>query len=463
MELFVGRKRELEKLNKVYGQGMAVLIYGRRRVGKSTLIKKFCEGKNYLYLTCIGDSILSNLEYIHRMVTEYRGVDSGDYHSILDMVRDLARICTDGNNIIVIDEYQYLKKADRSIDSFIQQLIDDTLQHSQSTLILCGSAVSMMKGTGEDGNNPLYGRFGCRMHLGPLSFEDCRAFHPDMPDHDLMMLYLTFGGIPRYHKGSDCRTFKEFFIRNCLEDPWVADEALFLLNTDFPNSSECDHVLKVIAQGSVTPKEIQERTGLGTRYVAIVKALMDNGVLDTVRPMLRGAKRSTYYIQDVFLSFYYGVLRERDNLLEHKDREKVYELIHPYLKTHLGVVFERYCMDVLRREYPVIDIGRWWIDDPKRDIHEDIDIVAEVSFGRYRVNIFAECKFISKKVGFHQYNQLDGRVQHFFDHCNPCLMMISESGFEDDLVDFAESAGVMLIGPDELYGHRPFPGMPAPE
>lgn len=462
MDLFVGRKAELEKLNGIYGIGKAVLIYGRRRVGKTTLIERFCEGRPTLFIRCLDSTLRSNLDYIHQMVTEYRKEDNGPYRSYLDMKDDLARVCSDGNNIIVIDEYQYLLKADDSVDSFMQHLIDETLNGSTSTLILCGSSVTMMRETGEDGSRPLYGRFRHRIHLQPLSMEECREFHPEMPDHDQMMLYLTFGGVPRYHSESEEVTFESYFRRNCIEDSWIADEALFLLKADYPNSGDCAAVLSAIARGSVTPKEISERAGIGTRYVAVLKRLVDNGVVGVVNPMLGAPKRPIYFIRDDFLAFYFGVVQYRMDLFRNRDPGKAFDELYPYLKTFMGTRFELLCHDIVCREYPVVEIGRWWIDDTRRDIHEDIDIVARLSVGRTKYDLFAECRFTSKKVGFTQYDQLEKRVEPFMSSRNPCLMMISESGFEEEFEEFARSVGVVLIGPQELYGHRPFPEIPIP-
>ena len=189
-------------------------------------------------------------------------------------------------------------------------------------------------------------------------------------------------------------------------------------------------VLSAIARGYATPKWISERAGIGTRYVEVVRRLVNDEVLGIVNPMLGAPKRPVYFIRDDFLAFYFGVLQYRMDLFRNKDSKKVYYELYPYLKTFMGMRFELYCHDVVCREYTVLDIGRWWMDDTKRDIHEDIDIVARLSVGRFRVDLFAECKFTPKKVGFSQYNPLEKRVEPFTSHCNPCLMIISESGFE---------------------------------
>lgn len=460
MGLFVGRESELGKLEESYGKGKAVMIYGRRRIGKTTLVKKFSENKKTLYIRCIGSNLRVNLDYMRDVISSFRGTESPEYRGYYDAIEDLARVCEEGTNLIVIDEYQYLKKADPSIDSFIQHLVDGTLKNTTSTLILCGSSVSMMKETGEDGSCPLYGRFRHIINLGPLSMDECRAFHPEMSDRDQMMMYLSFGGIPRYHSESVCESYKAYVVKNCLEDSWILDEAEFLIKADFPNSEEHGAVLSAISRGSVNLKEISERTGLGTRCGAILESLVDNGIVGKVNPMLGAPKRPVYYIRDDFLAFYYSIISFRSDILMYRDSDRAYDELYPNIRTLMGSRFEYYCQDLIRKEYPVIELGKWWIDDPKRDIHEDIDIVARLSVGRFRMDLFAECKNTSRPVGFSQFNILMARVSRFSDRTNPCVMMISEGGFDEDFEEYARSTDVMLIGPDELYGRRPLPEIP---
>lgn len=165
-----------------------------------------------------------NLSYIADEVSAYTGRPY-----VIRKLLDLRSCLEDvggSNAIIVIDEYQYLLKASRKAsDTMLQQFIDTSLKITGSTLILCGSAVSIMKRTGEDGKKPLYGRFAEIIHLGPLSFQECMGLHPDMPRDDAMRLYLTVGGIPKYHSELHSTTYREVFISKCLANGSWDEEA----------------------------------------------------------------------------------------------------------------------------------------------------------------------------------------------------------------------------------------------
>ncbi len=127
------------------------------------------------------------------------------------------------------------------------------------------------------------------------------------------------------------------------------------------------------------------------------------------------------------------------------------------IRDHLESRFVLFCMDLIGKSYNVGSIGRWWMDDPKEDIHEDIDIVARIGIGTVRYDLFVECKLTAKPVGFHQYNDLARRASRFSDRSNPLLMIISEGGFEEDFEEFARAEGVLLAGPEEIRGNRPMP------
>lgn len=455
MVRFVGREEELRRLEDSYGKGGAVLIYGRRHMGKTTLVRRSYGDRCRLYLRCMNGSIRMNLEGIHSSI----GGDGDGYGDVGEMVRDLGRVCTEGETVIFIDGYQYLRRGDPSIDLHIRNLIDGPLADSTSTLVLCGSDVSVMRDLDEGPDSPLRGCFSLVMHLGPLSFDGCRAFHPDMPDHELMTMYLTFGGVPRYHSGTAVTSFREHILRNIIPCPWVEDEVLFLMLFDTPDASGSDAVFWSVARGSVTPKAIQRSTDLGTGYVAMVRSLVGSGFLGTAHPMLDSPRRPLYRIDDALISFFYGVLRNNLTTLYAGALEDVCDRTLSGIEGHLQERFVMYCMDVVRREYPVKEMGCWWSEGPGRDVRESIDIVARVVVDGSEVILLADCTF-GRKAELDRYLELARKAERFADRHSLCLMMISEGGFEDSLTG---AEGVVLIGPEELYGHRPFPGMPAPE
>lgn len=457
MVQFIGREAELKALGESVGKGKAVLIYGRRRIGKTTLLKKFCEGKRHMFLTALSGNINSCLNELHSQVTEFRGVDSGDYNGFRDFVKDLERVCNDDETVIIIDEYQHLVKAEPSANSYMQLFIDSFLSDTTSTLILNGSKVSVMRMLKEDAADPLFGRFKRIIELGPLSFTECKAFHPGMPEHDQLMLYMTFGGVPRYHIEASQGTYRDAIATNFIESSWVADEVMFLLKSDMESSDDCSQILSAIADGSTSLKQISERTGFGTRCVGLLEKLMKNRIVGKVNPMLGAPKRAVYYIRDEVFAFYYTVLRKNWTLLNASDSGEAYDQLYHRITTYMGIRFEQFCMDLVMHSYVVDAIGRWWMDNPKEDIHEDIDIVARIGIGTVRYDLFAECKLTAKPAGFHQYNDLVRRASRFSDRSNPLLMIISEGGFEEDFEEFARAEGILLAGPEEIHGNRPMP------
>lgn len=460
MDEFYGREAELQTLEECYTSGGAVLIYGRRRIGKTYLIEHFCQDKRYILFRCINGPREDNLEYFHQMIESTFGTEMARYRGYLDFFNDLGRICRESKTVIALDEYQYLTAVDKTVDSYVQNFIDAVIGHSNSMLILCGSSVSTMKARGEDGKNPLFGRFRRTMHIGPMPFADCRHFHPGMSDEDQLRLYLTIGGIPRYHRELSEPTYRECVIRNYLGNRWMLEEAQAPLGSEFRNAGRMSLVLSAVCSGAVTLKEISERLDEDDSVCQkAIRELCGTGILERLNPMMGAPKRGNYVVRDDLFAFNYEVLVRRRSLIYMNDAERTYDALKPHIDMFLGKRFEFFCRDLILENYPVTEIGTWWMDDSRRGVHEDIDIVAKIREGDNKIDLFAECKFVSRKVGFREYNILDSRVDRFRRDSNERLMLMSVSGFDDDLIDFAGQAGVLLAGPDELFGRRDLPKM----
>ncbi len=459
MEPFVGRENELKRLEGCVGKGRAVLVYGRRRIGKTSMLHEFCKGRDVLWITCPDSTLRVILTRFAEAVEEYTG-EVASYRNLTQMKRGLEEVCRRGA-IIVVDEYQYLiKRSKGASDSMFQEIIDLVLKDTESTIILCGSAVSVMKKTGTDGGKPLYGRFSEVIRLRPLSFSECSLLHPAMSDDDAMRLYLTVGGIPKYHVGLASDTYEGILRDKCLDSDSWESEASFLMKADYPSSEKHDAILYAISRGSVSVKTISESIGVDEPTCSEMLAEMEsNEVIERINPMMGAPKRGRFAIRDDFLAFRYGILARRREMFSRNDSDAALSELRPYLSEFLGHRFEFYCRDYIVGSYSVTDIGRWWIDDPKRDIHEDIDVVARIREGRSNIDLFAECKFTRKPAGFAVLNTLDSRTEPFKDRSNWRLMIMSWSGFEEDLEEFAEDAGVLLVGPDRLTGKVAPPGI----
>lgn len=448
--MYVGREDELGRLEGTYGKGKAILVYGRRRIGISSLMERFSEGKRVLNITCVDSTLRINLDIMSRSVGTFLGEECGRYRDCMEMIDALSRVCAEGHNVIVIHDYHHLRRSCDEIDSLMQRFIDLSLSKSRSTLVLCCKEVAATSTLGLDGKEPLYGRFRHIIHLDELDLEEIRGFHPGMSDHDVLMLYLLFGGIPRYHLGRG-DSFHGY-LSGCIADGWIEDEADLFLRSDTHSFNDSFAVLMAIACGNTSPKTIQDTSGLGTKYVTVVKELQAMGIIGSVKPMVGAPKRLVYHIIDPLLSFCFRFMVDGSDVLSDDGCS--------HLVQHLIERFKLFCRREIERRYPVLEIGSWWMDDHRNDLHDVIDIVARVPVGRFRVDLFANCHLSPQPVGFPQYWILENSVSRFVDRSNPCLMLISESGFEEGFREFAESTGVMLVGPEHLHGHQPFPEIP---
>ena len=451
---FIGRIKDLSELENVYCMGgSAVLVYGRRRVGKTTLLEKFCEGKKSLFFRCLKGGESANLSYFSNLLSK----EIGDtvLSSYLDFIDSLESVCLSDRYVIVIDEYPYI--ASPLVSSLLQHFIDGSLKHSESMLILCGSSISTMKKEGQDSTRPLFGRFRRMISLQPLSFSEIRCFHPDMSDSDVLKLYLIMGGIPKYHSEMVSNTFEGCIKENFLRNDWMVDEAERLIESEFSNPQRVISILYAIGGGSTSLRGISQKVGIDDTICSkCLSQLMDVGIVSKLNPMFDAPKRAVYYISDTYFAFHFSLMPKIVAYFDRNHVDESYLLIEPYVNTFLGKQFESFCSDSLREWYPTLDMGTWWMD--KDDIHSEIDIVAKVSVNNVRFDLFCECKFRRSVFSMRDYTLLRDRAQRFSKVSNPRYFLFSISGFDDDLLDLNDPS-VRLIGPETMFGHSDPPSL----
>lgn len=217
MDMFIGRARELETLEKIWQSGhyKACCIYGRRRIGKTSLLREFVRGKRNIFIEMVRGTLADNVQRIARIIDPEGPRDD---LTLFDIMRSLERICSEESTVVVLDEFPYLIEGSPSAASEVKQFVDRICDSTGSMLIVCGSSISMMKEFLDDPDNPLYGRFLNRIDLGPLSIDETRGFHPGADDFDLIRTYLTLGGIPMYHRFAGDRDYPSM-VSECLFDP----------------------------------------------------------------------------------------------------------------------------------------------------------------------------------------------------------------------------------------------------
>ncbi len=461
MDGFVGMEKELKEMNEMFDDPKfrACAIIGRKRIGKTTLIKRFIEDKDAIYIQFINSSKDVNLLKISSIMSEYHGREIS-YGTPIEFFNDLKRITESRRITIVFDEYPYMSDKDGSFSSIVQEFIDNGI--GESFLILSGSSVRMMESEVSDYGRPLYGRVR-KFRIHEMPYDSVREFHPNLDDSDSLRLFLTTGGIPYYLDNTPADSYRDYIIRYILRDNSAFDsEGINIINRELRNQDEIVSILYAIAYGRNDIKRISNITGIErNRCSAHLTQLESLDLISRYNPMANAPKKpSIFYIKDNMLAFHFHILRKMS--IRSHDPEIMYENISQKIQTLHGRMFEEFCKDLLIDHYNVKDIGRWWgtqvdIDDEGNRTIEtsDIDIVADINVGTNTIQLFVECKFRNERCGLGTMEELEGRIRRVNPHGRP--MIISRSGFTTELQEYAMDHNIPLIGMDEIVGRKDFP------
>ena len=316
---FFGRTGELETLQDAYESTTAemAIIYGRRRVGKTALIRKFCEGKPLFFYTAKAWKDDFQLEAFSQAVGAVRRNPQQRFLDWPAALRALTDQPCDARRVIVIDEFQHIAKERPSILSELQVLWDEELSRKNIFLILCGSAVSFIAKEVLGEKNPLYGRARTIMKVRPLPFHVTAQFVPDCTADEVFRGYAVLGGIPYFWQGlSPKRSMTENLATNLLrENGFLNDEAQSVLRQEFRDPSTYNAILQAIAFGATTRHEIAQKSLADSRNLTkYLTVLEDMGFIEREFSVFAGAgelsnaSRGLYRIADHYLKFWFRFL-----------------------------------------------------------------------------------------------------------------------------------------------------------
>lgn len=452
MREFIGREKELSRLESIWNRdgNRAVAVYGRRRIGKSELLRRFCSDKRSLYIECVIGSLPDNIHLMHRAVSLLDGVDSKEPVYLKDAFDMILSCCRRERTMVVFDEVPYLLDAAEHVGSLLQHLTDSITRETDSMIVICGSSMSVMKRETTEYDRPLYGRFSERMEVKALSFEECKLFHPDMDDLDALKLYLSVGGIPKFHLDRETDTYRGYIERHFLSpDSDMADEGETLITAEFSPAGRYMAVVNAVSDGSTSLKTISERSGIQRNTcMRCIEDLMTVGILGIVEPMMGAPKRPVYRICDPMTAFCQSIIRESKAFLL-KDPSEIFDLMSSGIDTFLGMRFEDFCSDYVLDHWNCIDLGKWWGPDSDGTIRK-IDIVATVKDDSSSYGLFGECRFRKRIMPASVYRELVDDTSLVKTDLDKRYVLFSVSGFSDELHDIAESEDVLLIGPEQL-------------
>lgn len=451
---FIGRERELSRLESIYSRPgvRTVVMYGRRKIGKSTLIKRFCEGKRALYIQSPRGSAADVLHNLALSITAFDGVGREDYAFIQDAFEDIAVLCRKEPLIVVLDEFPFMIENIPAASSVVQRFIDLSVSGTDTMLIICGSSISVMRREVEEYERPLYGRFDNRMEIGPMPFSDCMRFHPELPKLDQVMLYLTLGGVPKYHAMEVDGSYRDYVIRHFLSDTAdLRDEADNMIVAELSPRDRYIGIVNAISEGRTSHKQIYERVGIDrTTCTNALANLGSIGIVDTVHPMMGAPKQPIYRVSDNIVAFCKEVVAYADSV-PMMDAERKYSVLENRIRTFLGHRFEDMCADYVIHHWDCLEIGKWWGPDENRQIRE-LDIVATVLEDDVKVSLFGDCKFINSEYAHSTLRRFRRDIELTKDDRTQRIVLFSVSGFDDEVMDEAAMGYVTLVGLDDLTG-----------
>ncbi len=463
--MFYCRNEELCKLNRRYDDGNfeCIIIYGRRRVGKTTIINEFCKDKPTVFFSALLDgTIRENLRTLSRAIYAYKEPDTTkapEYDSFDSALDEITRLAEKERIVFVIDEYPYLAKADPSISSRLQHLIDHTWKDSKLYLILCGSSMSFMENQVLGYQSPLYGRRTGQFKIEPLAYKETAVFNPDLDHVTNSFVYGVTGGVPHYinrlnvQGNLDHALIENFFDRSA----YLFEEPSNLLKQELREPAVYNSVLTAIAEGASRMNEISTKTGIGSgpcsKYLSV---LINLGIIKKETPMTeKPGKKTIYSIADPFFRFWYRFVPNNMTPIVSGRMEKVYDkAVRAHMNDYMGLIFEKMCSDYLlyyaeEQDFQIVDVGQWWGTDSTEKKQIQIDLVG--STDHKNEYLIGSCKFRNEAIGVDELELLKryaavfgkGKVYHYY--------IFSKGGFTENLKDLGDKGEVELITLEDMY------------
>ena len=465
MERFIGRKDELDGLKEFY-EGTkynTCSILGRRRIGKTTLIDEFVKDKESWRIQFLDSTFESNMELINATMSGYLGRNV-NYKTTLEFFAGLAEYIKDRKVVIVFDEFPFMINCDKTFPSVTQHFIDT--QIGKSKLIICGSSVKTMEYETGDYSRPLYGRTQI-IRVGEMPIQDCLQFHPNLSEIDQLKLYLTTGGIPLYCDVPDFDDFDEYVKRYVLRpNSFFCREGESIIERELSPKTKYMDILDSMRGRRTTVNTISSKTGIDRDTCTdCLKKMMELKLVGITEPMFGAPMKPKYYeIRDNMLALHFLAKRRIPTVSSESDR--LLEAMRPMMSTEHGFMFENYCRNLILKSYPVKAIGTWWGSGPRTDrwgnvsddsIEHDIDIAAEIVTGFNVINLAVECKYTNYPIGFDALNELDSAIACLKNKRTVRRMIMSPSGFKEDLTEYAKENGILLVDLDMLLEKKPMP------
>ena len=455
--MFVGREKELTALTyelSTWKKKTAVLIYGKRRVGKSTLINEAAKAFDGVVVNhlCVTSTFEGNLELIYKSVSDSLSLPNIRFDSLFAMMDYLKTL--DKKVLLIIDEYPYLKqtKKKNEVDSYMQAVIDRLPENVK--LILCGSYITIMKELLAE-SNPLFGRFSLIQHIHDFDYYDASQFYPDLSVREKVAFYGVFGGCPYVLENLETdKSIKDNIIRLLLPETGIIRSHIENVMLKEIQKSFDARILESLGNGKKKYTEIRDRLG-GSETGLLdkqLKILLDMETIQKTEPINRrnDKKKQFYEITDNLMRFYFLFIFGTAGTIARIGEKQYYarnieDTLGQFISRRFeGITLQYFHRMAVQGKYPDIeDFGSYWYDDPVHKTNGEFDCVIKRTGDQYD---FYECKFFDRPMSRKECEQERSQLQDIQGIEVSGIGFVCTGGF-----DFEDDGEFVLIDGKALY------------
>jgi len=424
LQLFVNRQQELQFLEEHYKTKAAelVVIYGRRRVGKTEFTMQFSKNKPHLYFLADQRSETELIQELKQRMSLYLQNESFAKLAIQDWIELFNEFTKWNKNVhvvIIIDEFPALIETNHAVPSIFQKIWDQNLKNTPTMLILLGSSIAMMETEVLNYKSPLYGRRTAQWKLEPLKIHHLKPFFPHYNLETLIHVYACLGGVPAYlQKFNPQNSFWQNVQQKILtKGEFLYEEAEFLLREELREPRNYNIILKAIAQEAQTYGEILNKTSIDKSMLSKYASVLDDlGFIKRTHPIGTTPKprKNQYAIADNYLNFWFKYVFPNKTELEAGNSENVLNKIKQDYNTYLGHVFEQVATELLtemktnhKLPFTFTSMGKWWFKN------NEIDLIALDEEKQTATFIETKWSNLNKKDCQRILQNLKAKAQHF--------------------------------------------------
>lgn len=465
--MFVGRHQELEQLNQAYQENdfQFTVIYGRRRIGKTSLINEFLKDKKAIYYVALEENAEDNLKRFSDAISIFKNTDQGGkekFANFEECFKEITRLAQKQRVILVIDEFPYLAKAYPTISSMLQSYIDHEFKETNLFLILCGSSMSFMERQVLGYQSPLYGRRTLALKLEPFKLSEAHEMLPKLSKEDAFIINTVCGGVPQYLSYmSDSMSVADNIKKNFLSKSGrLFDEPNNLLQQELRDPTNYNSIINAIASGASKHSKIAQSAHLQTGpLTTYLNNLIDLGIVEKKLPVTEQkksrSKNIVYRICDGMFRFWYTFVGKQTDLIERGLTDLAWAKVQKNLSDFMGPEFEKYSQDFMWSQdmnekivpNPFIHLGNWWGTDKRTHQQVELDIVGFSD--DERDGYFGECKWKNELISRSVLEKLITNSE-IFKYPIKHYYLFSKSGFTDSCQELAEKINCQLFTFEEI-------------